>query len=112
MSAFGLSLDVIRIGRQARPDERVDSGLTAFRLSEFATLDKMRLRYRTRLGRFITSPRRLAVLRLHHNNLTSHASFLGDRPRVAWGQAPKSALKTLRYFNILAVIAQIVKMRI
>ena len=56
MSAFGLSLDVIRFGRQARPGERVDSGLTAFRLSEFATLDKIRLKYKMRLGRFITSP--------------------------------------------------------
>ena len=67
-------------GRQARLGERVDSGLTAYRLSEFATLDKIRLRYRTRLGRFITSPRRLAVLRLpcrHHNFRTSF-----------WGQAP------------------------
>ena len=27
--------------------------------------------------------------------------IFGDRPRVAWGQAPKSVLKTLRYFNIL-----------
>ena len=63
MSAFGLNLDSIRFGRQARLGERVDSGLTASRLSEFATLDKMRLKYKTRLGRFITSPRRLAVLR-------------------------------------------------
>ena len=83
------------------PRERVDSGLTAFRLSEFATLDKIRLRHKTRLGRFITSPWRLAFLRLHHNNLTSHASFLGDRPRVAWGQAPKSVSKTPYYSDIL-----------
>ena len=49
---------VIRMtfGRQARLGERGDSGLTAYRRSEFATLDKMRLRYKTRLGRFITSP--------------------------------------------------------
>ena len=90
-----------RFGRQARLGERVDSGLTAFRLSEFATLDKIRLRYKTRLGRFITSPWRLAVLRLLRHNLTSHASFFGDRPRIAWGRAPKSVLKKLRYFNIL-----------
>ena len=47
---------ISRFGRQARLGERGDSGLTAYRLSEFATLDKMRLRYKTRLGRFITSP--------------------------------------------------------
>ena len=72
---------ISRFGRQARPGERVDSGLTASRLSEFATLDKMRLRYKTRLGRFITSPWRLAVLRLLRHNLTSYASFF-------WGQTP------------------------
>ena len=88
-------------GRQTRPGERVDSGLTAFRLSEFATLDKIRLRYKTRLGRFITSPWRLAVLRLLRDNITSHASFFGDRPRVAWGQTPKSVLKTPCYSDIL-----------
>ena len=48
---------ISRFGRQARLGERGDSGLTAYRRSEFATLDKMRLWYRTRLGRFITSPR-------------------------------------------------------
>ena len=47
---------ISRFGRQARPGERVDSGLPASRLSEFATLDKIHLRYGTRLGRFITSP--------------------------------------------------------
>ena len=90
---------ISRFGRQVRPGERVDSGLTAFRLSEFATLDKIRLRYKTRLGRFITSPRRLAALRLHHHNLTSHTSFFGDRPHAAW--APKSVLKTIHYPYIL-----------
>ena len=92
---------ISRFGRQARLGERGDSGLTAYRRSEFATLDKIRLRYKTRLGRFITSPWRLAVLRLLRHNLTSHASFFGDRPRIAWGRAPKSVLKKLRYFNIL-----------
>ena len=47
---------ISRFGWQARPGEHGDSGLAAFRRSEFATLDKMRLRYKTRLGRFITSP--------------------------------------------------------
>ena len=96
-----MPVEISCFGRQARPGERVDSGLTAFRLSEFATLDKIRLRHKTRLGRFITSPWRLAVLRLHHHNLTSHTSFFGDRPHIAWGQTPKSVLKTLHYFNIL-----------
>ena len=56
MSAFGLNLDSIRFGRQARPGEHGDSGLAAFRRSEFATLGKMRQKHKTRLGRFITSP--------------------------------------------------------
>ena len=96
-----MPVEISRFERQARPGERVDSGLTAFRLSEFATLDKIRLSYKTRLGRFITSPWRLAVLRLHHHNLTSHASFLGDRPRVTWDHTPKSVLKTLCYSDII-----------
>ena len=70
---------ILRFGRQARLGERGDSGLTAYRRSEFATLDKMRQKHKTRLGRFITSPWRLAFLRLHHHNLTSHA-FLGTDP--------------------------------
>ena len=77
MSAFGLDLDSIRFGRQARPGEHGDSGLAAFRRSEFATLDKMRQKHKTRLGRFITSPRRLADLSLLRHNHTSHALFLG-----------------------------------
>ena len=56
MSAFGLDLDSVRFGRQARPGEHGDSGLTAYRRSEFATLDKIRQKHKTRLGRFITSP--------------------------------------------------------
>jgi hypothetical protein len=56
MSACYPALEISRFGRQARLGERGDSGLTAYRRSEFATLDKMRLRYKTRLGRFITSP--------------------------------------------------------
>ena len=77
---------ISRFGRQARLGEHVDSGLTAYRHSEFATLDKTRQKHKTRLGRFITSPRRLAALRVYHHNLISHASLFGDRPRVAWGQ--------------------------
>ena len=77
MSAFGLDLDSIRFGRQARLGEHGDSGLAAFRRSEFATLGKMRQKHKTRLGRFITSPRRLADLSLFRHNITSHAHFLG-----------------------------------
>ena len=47
---------ISRFRRQARPGEHVDSGLTAYRHSEFATLDKTRQKHKTRLGRFITSP--------------------------------------------------------
>ena len=89
---------ISRFGRQVRLGEHVDSGLTAYRHSEFATLDKMRLRYKTRLGRFITSPWRLAALRLIRRYRNFHASFWG--PHVAWGQAPRSVLKTFRYPNI------------
>ena len=101
MSACYPALEISRFGRQARLGERVDSGLSAFRLSEFATLDKIRLRHKTRLGRFITSPRRLAVLRLSPPSPQFPLLIFGDRPHVAWGQAPKSVLKKLRYFNIL-----------
>ena len=96
---------ILRFGRQARLGERGDSGLTAYRRSEFATLDKMRLRYKTRLGRFITSPWRLAFLRLHHHNLTSHA-FFGDRPHVARGQTPKGVFKKLNYLGVLCSYRQ------
>ena len=99
VSLLSCSGIISRFGRQARLGERVDSGLTAYRHSEFATLDKIRLRYKTRLGRFITSPWRLAFLRLHHNNLTSHALFLGTDP-VLRG-APKSVLKKLDYPGVL-----------
>ena len=86
-------------GRQARPGERGDSGLTAYRRSEFATLDKMRLRYKTRLGRFITSPRRLAALRYPRRHHNFHTSFWGQTPCCVG--APKSVLKTLNYPNIV-----------
>ena len=69
LSCFGI---IPRFGRQARPGEHGDSGLTAFRRSEFATLDKMRQKHKTRLGRFITSPWRLAVLRLSRRRLNFH----------------------------------------
>ena len=61
---YHASRNLASFGRQARPGEHGDSGLTAYRRSEFATLDKIRQKHKTRLGRFITSPRRLAVLSL------------------------------------------------
>ena len=88
MSVFGLDLDSIRFGRQARPGEHGDSGLAAFRRSEFATLGKMRQKHRTRLGRFITSPRRLADLSLFRHKIASHAHFLGTDP-VLRGDRPR-----------------------
>ena len=99
MSSCYLALEISRFGRQARLGERGDSGLTAYRRSEFATLDKIRLRHKTRLGRFITSPR--IAYRPPLAPPQSHLScpFFGDRPRVAWGQTPKSVLKTIRYPN-------------
>ena len=106
MSAFGLDLDSIRFGRQARPGEHVDSGLTAYRHSEFATLDKMRQKHKTRLGRFITSPRRLADLSLLSHNITSHASFLGDKTPCYVGTGPKKCAKNallLRYYSQLSL---------
>ena len=88
---------ISRFGRQARLGEHVDSGLTAYRHSEFATLDKMRLKYRTRLGRFITSPRLACRPPLIPAVTTISTPHFGVRPHAAWGQAPKSVLKTLCY---------------
>ena len=85
---YHASRNLASFGRQARPGEHGDSGLTAYRRSEFATLDKIRLRYKTRLGRFITSPRRLADLSLLRHNITSHAHFLGTGP-VLRGDRPR-----------------------
>ena len=89
---------ISRFGRQVRLGEHVDSGLTAYRHSEFATLDKMRLRYKTRLGRFITSPRRLAVLRLSPPSLQFSLLILGTDPVLR--EAPKSMLKNHHYSGI------------
>jgi hypothetical protein len=83
---------ISRFGRQARLGERVDSGLTASRLSEFATLDKMRQKHKTRLGRFITSPRRLADLSLLRHNIMSMPHFLVTDP--------EKYAKTLRHSDI------------
>ena len=88
VSLLSCSGIISRFGRQSRPGERVDSGLTAFRLSEFATLDKIRLRYKMRLGRFITSPR-LACLpplalpspQFPHLILGTDPVLRGARPR-------------------------------
>ena len=35
--------------------------------------------------------------------------FFGDRPRVAWGQAPKSVLKHLIILIFFAIIAKMVE---
>ena len=40
---------------------------------------------------------------------TISTPHFGDKPLVAWGQAPKSVLKTLHYFDIFAVIARMVE---
>ena len=147
MSAFGLELDSIRFGRQARLGERGDSGLTASRLTPHsarstscdlaaqgssrcssgnliaarqanlaarlrlggyrneATLDKMRLKHKTRLCRFITSPRRLGALRLSRRHLDFHPSFWGQTPcRV--GSGPKKCVRNdslFRYFSRLSL---------
>ena len=91
-----MPVEISRFGRQARPGERVDSGLTAFRLSEFATLDKTRQKYKTRLGRFITSPRRLVALRYPRRHHNFHTLFWGQTPCCV-GPGPKSVLKNPRY---------------
>ena len=103
--SLGLDLDSIRFGRQARPGEHVDSGLAAFRRSEFATLDKMRQKHKTRLGRFITSPRRLADLSLFRHNITSHASFLGAKTPCCVGTDPEKCAKNVslsKYYSHLS----------
>ena len=97
VSLLSCSGIISRFGRQVRLGERGDSGLTAYRRSEFATLDKTRQKYKTRLGRFITSPWRLAFLRLHHHNLTSHALFLGTDP-VLREASPKKHAKNASLF--------------
>ena len=90
---------ISRFGRQARLGERGDSGLTAYRRSEFATLDKMRQKHKTRLGRFITSPR--------HACRPPLALPSPQFPHFFWGQtpccvgAPKSVIKTRCYSDII-----------
>ena len=106
MSTFGLDLDSIRFGRQARPGEHVDSGLTAYRHSEFATLDKIRLMFETRLGRFITSPRlacrpQLAPPQYHVPCLT----FWGQTPCCV-GTDPEKCVKNdslSKYYSQLSL---------
>ena len=100
---------ISRFGRQARPGERVDSGLTAFRLSEFATLDKIRLRYKTRLGRFITSPRRLAVLRLSPPSPQFPHLFLGTDPVLRGARPQKVCQKHVVILIFFAIIAKMVE---
>ena len=92
---------ISRFGRQARLGERGDSGLTAYRRSEFATLDKTRQKCKTPLGRFITSPRRSCRPPLASLTQPFLRLIFGDRPHVAWGQAPKSVLKMLNYFDVI-----------
>ena len=92
-------------GRQARPGERVDSGLTAFRLSEFATLDKIRLGHKTRLGRFITSPWRLAVLRLSPPSPQFLHLILGTDPVLRGARPQKVYQKHLVIRIFFASIA-------
>ena len=93
--------------RQAHLGERVDSGLTAFRLSEFATLDKIRLKYKTRLGRFITSPRRLAALRLSPSSPQFPHLILGTDPMLRGVRPQKVCQKHLVVQIFFAVIAKI-----
>ena len=112
VSLLSCSRIISRFGQQARPGERVDSGLTAFRLSEFATLDKIRLSYKTRLGRFITSPRLACRPPLIPAVTTISIPHFGDRHHAAWGQTPKSVLKNLVIQIFFAVIVKMVKLRI
>ena len=98
---------ILRFGRQARPGEHVDSGLTAYRHSEFATLDKIRLRHKTRLGRFITSPWRLAVLRLSPPSPQFLHLILGTDPMLRGPQKVYQKITIIRVF--FAVIVKMVK---
>ena len=103
---------ISRFGRQARLGEHVDSGLTAYRHSEFATLDKMRLRYKTRLGRFITSPRRLAALRLPCCHQNFYTSFWGQTPCCVGPDPKKCVKKALLFMYSLRLSLKWQKMRI
>ena len=100
MSAFGLDLDSIRFGRQARLGEHVD--LRPYGLSPFGIRDTGQN----------ASKAQNALRSLHYVAETTcrpqlappqyrvPCSLFGDRPLVAWGQTPKSVLKTIRYLNI------------
>ena len=100
MSAFGLDLDSIRFGRQARPGEHGD--LRPGGLSPFGIRDTGQN----------TSKAQNALRSLHYVAVTTcrpqlvpavtsiFVPHFGDIPQVAWGQAPKSVLKTIRYPNI------------
>ena len=77
MSAFGLDLDSIRFGRQARPGERVDSGLSAFRRSEASDTGQN------------TSPVQNAFRSLHYVAVTLAYSVTISLPCLTfWGQTP------------------------
>ena len=100
---------ISRFGRQVRLGERGDSGLTAYRRSEFATLDKMRLRDKTRLGRFITSPWRLAVLRLSPPSPQFPHLILGTDPMLR-GARPQKVYQKITIIRVFfAVIVKMVK---
>ena len=105
VSLLSYSRIISRFGRQARLGEHVDSGLTAYRHSEFATLDKMRLRYKTRLGRFITSPRLACRPPLAPPQSHFTCPFLGTDPVL---RGPRKVCQ--KHIVILIFFAIIAKM--
>ena len=93
MSAFGLNLDSVRFGRQARPGEHGD--LRPGGLSPFGIRDTGQN----------TSPVQNAFRSLHYVAVTCLPSLACSAtislPMLTfWGQTPRSVLKTFRYPNI------------
>ena len=77
-----------------------------------ATLDKMRQKHKTRLGRFITSPRRLAALRLPRRHLNFRSLFWGQTPCYV-GPGPKKCAKNAKLFRCYSQLSlECQKMRI
>ena len=98
---------ISRFGRQARLGERGDSGLTAYRRSEFATLDKMRQKHKTRLGRFITSPRLACRPPLALPSPQFPPLILGTDPTLRGAKPQKVYQKILVILVFFAIIAKI-----
>ena len=100
MSAFGLDLDSIRFGRQARPGEHGDlrpGGLSPLRIRDTGqNMSQVQGAFRS-LHYVAVATYRPPLIPAVTTISTPH---FGDRPHAAWGQAPKSILEKHRYSDI------------